>query len=78
MVEFSILVIDLSISDRRMHFDSHFSISCLDVITNYPANMCYPTKLCMCVTVPSQEPVIQWLLFVYVLDISFSFIFYKV
>ena len=34
-----------------------------------------PATLFMYVPVPSQEPVIQWLSFVYVLHIIFSFIF---
>ena len=41
-----------------------------------PANMFNPATLFMYVPVPSQEPVIQWLSFVYVLHICFSFIFY--
>ena len=39
-----------------------------------PANMFNPATLFMYVPVPSQEPVIQWLSFVYVLHICFSFI----
>ena len=35
-----------------------------------------PATLFMYVPVPSQEPVIQWLSFVYVLHICFSFIFF--
>ena len=41
-----------------------------------PANMFNSATLCMYVPVPSQEPVIQWLSFVYVLHICFSFIFF--
>ena len=40
-----------------------------------PGNVFNPTTLCMYVPFPSQEPVIQWLSFVYVLHICFSFIF---
>ena len=40
-----------------------------------PAIMFNPATLCMYVPVPSQESVIQWLSFVYVLHICFSFIF---
>ena len=40
-----------------------------------PANMFNPATLFMYVPVPSQEPVIQWLSFVYVLHICFLFIF---
>ena len=40
-----------------------------------PANMFNPATLFLYVPVQSQEPVIQWLSFVYVLHICFSFIF---
>ena len=36
-----------------------------------PANTFNPATLCMFVPVPSQEPVIQWLSFVYVLHFCF-------
>ena len=39
-----------------------------------PDNMFNPATFYMYVPVPSQEPVIQWLLFVYVLHFCFSFI----
>ena len=39
-----------------------------------PANIFNPATLCMHVPVPSHEPVIQWLSFVYVLHVCFSFI----
>ena len=39
------------------------------------ANMFHPAKFCMYMPLLSQEPVIQWLSFVYVLQICFSFIF---
>ena len=39
-------------------------------------NMFNPATLFMYVPVPSQEPVIRWLSFVYVLNICFSFIFF--
>ena len=42
-----------------------------------PANMFNPATFCMYVPVPSQDPVIQWLSFVYVLHICFSFIFVR-
>ena len=40
-----------------------------------PANMFNPATLFIYVPVPSQEPVIQCLSFVYVLHMCFSFIF---
>ena len=40
-----------------------------------PANLFNPATLCMYVPVPSQEHVIQWSSFVYVLHICVSFIF---
>ena len=41
-----------------------------------PANMFNPATLCMYVPVQSQEPVIQWLSFVYMWQICFSFILF--
>ena len=41
-----------------------------------PVKMFNPAKLFMYVPVPSREPVIQWLSFVYVLHICFLFIFF--
>ena len=46
------------------------------VRTSSASNMFNPATLFMYVPVPSQEPVIQWLSFVYVLHICFSFIFF--
>ena len=40
-----------------------------------PAYMFNPAIFCMYVPVPSQEPVIQWLSFVYVLYVFFSLFF---
>ena len=41
-----------------------------------PANMIKPAAFCMYVPVPSQEPVFQWLSFVYVLYICFRSFFF--
>ena len=68
-------------SDELSHFQLIFIVRSYVVLLFHcqgegwdPANMFNPATLFMYVPVPSQEPVIQWLSFVYVLHICFSFL----